>query len=168
MRGVDAWTTGLAVLALMGVTQGFVPYGAPAVRSASRSWGSSSSSANTKRARATIKVPARRAVSGMQMHQVTIEHEGKSTVLEVDDNTSILDAALDNDIELPHDCKLGVCLTCPSIVVSGEIDQSDGTLEDSVTAQGYALTCCSFARSDVTIRSVEEDELVGAQFSDRQ
>ncbi|CAM9932682.1 unnamed protein product [Hapterophycus canaliculatus] len=34
--------------------------------------------------------------------------------------------------------------------------------------QGYALTCCTYARSDVTIRSVEEDELVGAQFSDRE
>lgn len=56
-------------------------------------------------------------------------------MLEVDDNTSILEAALDNDIDLPHDCKLGVCLTCPSMVVSGEVDQSDGTLEDSVTAQ---------------------------------
>lgn len=69
----------------------------------------------------------------------TAQHEGKSTVLEVDEYTSILDAALDNDIELPHDCKLGVCLTCPSVIVSGDVDQSDGTLEDSVTAQvGWA------------------------------
>lgn len=62
------------------------------------------------------------------------QHEGTSTVLEVDENTTILEAALDNDIDLPHDCKLGVCLTCPSKVVSGDVDQSDGTLEDSVTA----------------------------------
>lgn len=62
------------------------------------------------------------------------QHEGTSTVLEVDESTTILEAALDNDIDLPHDCKLGVCLTCPSKVVSGEVDQSDGTLEDSVTA----------------------------------
>lgn len=55
--------------------------------------------------------------------------------MEVDENTSILEAALDNDIELPHDCKLGVCLTCPSLVVSGDVDQSDGTLDDSVMEQ---------------------------------
>lgn len=63
------------------------------------------------------------------------QHEGKSTVLEVDENTSILEAALDNDIELPHDCKLGVCLTCPSLIVSGDVDQSEGTLDDSVMEQ---------------------------------
>lgn len=72
-----------------------------------------------------------------------LQHEGKSTVLEVDEGTTILDAALDNDINLPHDCKLGVCLTCPSVVVSGEVDQSDGTLEDSVTAQvGFCRQIC--------------------------
>uniref|UniRef100_A0A7S3UW21 Ferredoxin n=1 Tax=Heterosigma akashiwo TaxID=2829 RepID=A0A7S3UW21_HETAK len=100
-------------------------------------------------------------------HQVTIEHEGTTTVLEVPEYTSILDAALDAGIDLPHDCKLGVCLTCPSKVVSGEVDQSDGTLEDSVTAQGYALTCMTFPRSDCTIMSITEDELVDAQFSGR-
>ena len=63
------------------------------------------------------------------------QHEGKTIVLEVSESTTILDAALDNGIELPHDCKLGVCLTCPSKVVSGEVDQSDGTLDDSVVEQ---------------------------------
>ncbi|CAM9922654.1 unnamed protein product [Ectocarpus sp. 4 AP-2014] len=163
MRGVDACTAG-AFLALMGVTQGFVPYGTPAIRSAAATLSSSRASESTRRAR---KETARPTFSILQMHQVTIEHEGTSTVLEVDENTTILEAALDNDVDLPHDCKLGVCLTCPSKVVSGEVDQSDGTLEDSVTELGYALTCCTYARSDVTIRSVEEDELVGAQFSDR-
>ena len=97
-------------------------------------------------------------------HKVTIQHEGKETVMEVEDGTSILEAALDNGIELPHDCKLGVCMTCPSRVVSGEVDQSDGTLEDSVVAQGYALTCVTYAKSDCVIKSIDEDELVSAQF----
>jgi ferredoxin len=97
-------------------------------------------------------------------HKVTIEHEGKTAVLDVDEGTTILEAALDNGIELPHDCKLGVCMTCPSKIVSGEVDQSDGTLDDSVVAQGYALTCVTYARSDVTVRSIDEDELVNAQF----
>lgn len=56
-------------------------------------------------------------------------------MLEVDEYTTILDAALDADIDMPHDCKLGVCLTCPSKVISGTVDQPDGTLEDSVVSQ---------------------------------
>ena len=78
---------------------------------------------------------------------------------------NILSAALDAGIELPHDCKLGVCLTCPSKVLSGTVDQSEGTLDDSVTSQGYALTCITYPRSDCIIRSIDEDELVSAQFS---
>ena len=39
-----------------------------------------------------------------------------------------------------------------------------GTLDEGVQAQGFALTCCSYPRSDVVVRSIDEDELVSAQF----
>ena len=70
-------------------------------------------------------------------HKVTIQHNGVDTVLSIPEDVSILSAALDAGIELPYDCKLGVCLTCPSKVVSGKVDQSEGTLEDSVKEEGY-------------------------------
>ena len=98
-------------------------------------------------------------------YKVTVQHGGKDTTIEVKDNESILMAALDAGIDLPHDCDLGVCLTCPSKIVSGKVDQTGGTLDDSVMAQGFALTCCSYPRSDVVIRSIDEDELVSAQFA---
>jgi ferredoxin len=98
------------------------------------------------------------------VYKVTIQHEGKETILDVASDYSILNAALDAGIELPYDCKLGVCLTCPSRVVSGKVDQTEGTLDDSVTEQGYALTCITYPRSDCVIKSIEEDELVSAQF----
>lgn len=100
-------------------------------------------------------------------HKVTIQHGGKEFVLDISENTSILDAALDNDIDLPHDCKMGVCLTCPSKLVSGSLNQDGSTLDDSVMEKGFALTCCAYPRSDLVIRSIEEDELVNAQFSGR-
>ena len=89
---------------------------------------------------------------------------GDETILTVPENVSILSAALDAGISLPHDCNLGVCLTCPSKVISGLVDQSEGTLDDSVTSQGFALTCITYPRSDCVIRSIDEDELVSAQF----
>jgi ferredoxin len=51
-------------------------------------------------------------------HTVVIEHAGKTHELSVRDGTSILEAALDKGIDLPHDCKLGVCMTCPAKLVS--------------------------------------------------
>ena len=49
--------------------------------------------------------------------QVAIEHVGGTTVLTVEDDQSILEAALDQGLELSHDCKMGVCMTCPARLV---------------------------------------------------
>jgi ferredoxin len=53
-------------------------------------------------------------------HKVEIEHEGKKYDLEVPDGMTILEVALDKGMDLPHDCKLGVCMTCPAKLVSLE------------------------------------------------
>jgi len=100
-------------------------------------------------------------------HKVCIKHEGENNFLEVSESESILEAALDAGIKLPHDCKMGVCLRCSAKVVSGRVDQTGTTLDDSVIEQGFALTCMTFARSELSIESVDEDELVNAQFSGR-
>jgi ferredoxin len=36
--------------------------------------------------------------------------EGKMHTLEVSDGETILDVALDAGVDLPYDCKMGVCL----------------------------------------------------------
>jgi ferredoxin len=36
--------------------------------------------------------------------------DGKTQVLDVPEYKTVLEAALDEGIELPHDCKLGTCL----------------------------------------------------------
>ncbi|KAL5210911.1 hypothetical protein ABZP36_006534 [Zizania latifolia] len=98
-------------------------------------------------------------------YKVTIEHAGESRVVEVEEDETILERALDEGIDVPHDCKLGVCMTCPARLVAGEVDQSDGMLSDDVVAQGYALLCASYPRSDCTIRVIPEDELLQVQLA---
>jgi ferredoxin len=96
-------------------------------------------------------------------HRVEIEHAGKTTVLEVEDGTSILDAGLDAGLDLPHDCKLGVCMTCPARLVSGSVDQSGAMLSDDVVDKGYALLCVAVPQTDVRIRTISEEELLDEQ-----
>ncbi|RCV41598.1 hypothetical protein SEVIR_9G148100v4 [Setaria viridis] len=98
-------------------------------------------------------------------YKVTIEHGGESRVVEVEGDETILSRALDEGLDVPHDCKLGVCMTCPARLVSGEVDQSDGMLSDDVVAQGYALLCAAYPRSDCTIRVIPEDELLQVQLA---
>ena len=88
---------------------------------------------------AFLAVPGQRLsrtlLAAKKTHKVTVQHAGVETVLEVREDVSILSAALEAGVELPHDCELGVCLTCPSRIVSGDVDQTGGTLDDSVMQQ---------------------------------
>ncbi|KAJ0092875.1 hypothetical protein Patl1_25364 [Pistacia atlantica] len=101
----------------------------------------------------------------VRSYKVVIEHEGASTELEVEPDETILSRALDSGLDVPHDCKLGVCMTCPAKLISGSVDQSDGMLSDDVVERGYALLCASYPRSDCTIKTIPEDELLSLQLA---
>ncbi len=51
-------------------------------------------------------------------YKVEVENDGKVTVLDVPEDESILSVALEEGLELPHDCKLGVCMNCAARLVS--------------------------------------------------
>ncbi|KAF7047140.1 hypothetical protein CFC21_056098 [Triticum aestivum] len=107
----------------------------------------------------------RARLTAARAHRVTIEHGGESRVVEMEEEENILERALEEGLDVPHDCKLGVCMTCPARLVSGRVDQSDGMLSDDVVAQGYALLCAAYPRSDCTIRVIPEDELLRVQLA---
>ncbi|CAN0909998.1 Ferredoxin C 1, chloroplastic [Linum grandiflorum] len=98
-------------------------------------------------------------------YKVVIEHEGESKELEVEPDETILSKALDSGLSVPHDCKLGVCMTCPAKVVSGTVDQSEGMLSDDVVDGGYALLCVAYPTSDCQIRTIPEEELLSLQLA---
>jgi ring-1,2-phenylacetyl-CoA epoxidase subunit PaaE len=73
---------------------------------------------------------------------VTIQYEGSEYKLVVPAKTTILDAALDKDIDLPYSCQAGVCTACRGKCLSGKVhlDEREG-LSDAELAKGYILTC---------------------------
>ncbi|GER26901.1 ferredoxin [Striga asiatica] len=92
--------------------------------------------------------------TAVRAYRVVVEHDGGSTELEVEPDETILSKALEAGLEIPHDCKLGVCMTCPAQLLSGKVDQSEGMLSDDVIESGYALMCASYPRSDCRGSSV--------------
>lgn len=59
-------------------------------------------------------------------------------------DSSILDAARDNGIDLPYSCKGGVCSTCRCKLTVGEVDMAlNYALEPWELEKGFILTCQS-------------------------
>lgn len=85
---------------------------------------------------------------------VTVQPSAKQ--FNVNEDETILDAALRQGLVLPYGCKSGACGSCKCRVLEGSIHQgphSPGALRSSEAEQGLALICTSHARSDVTIEA---------------
>lgn len=83
--------------------------------------------------------------------QVTITVDGRTYEVTVPyKKPTILDAGLDDGINLPYSCKGGVCTTCRAKLLEGEVEMDcNYGLEDSEVEQGYILTCQSHPRTPV-------------------
>ncbi len=70
---------------------------------------------------------------------------------------SLLDAALEANIDAPYACKAGVCSTCRARVLEGETEMAiNHALEDYEVRQGYVLTCQCFPLSDKVVVSYDQ------------
>ena len=69
--------------------------------------------------------------------------------LGVGENQSILQAALQNNVQLPYSCRNGVCSTCTARCTSGKIEMvKNDVLTDADIAEGWILTCTGHPVSD--------------------
>ncbi|GGG48738.1 ferredoxin--NADP reductase [Hymenobacter glacieicola] len=86
-------------------------------------------------------------------YTVTINYEGSEYQFPVAPSQTILEAALDQDIDLPYSCQAGLCTACRGKCLSGKVhlDEREG-LSDAEIKQGYVLTCVGHPlTSDVVI-----------------
>ncbi len=89
-------------------------------------------------------------------YQVTIQPSGHQ--FSVNEDESILDAALREGFSLPYGCRNGACGACKGKVLSGELDygaHSANALKDEEKAQGRALFCRARPLSDLVIEAKE-------------
>jgi propane monooxygenase reductase component len=82
--------------------------------------------------------------------------------IEVDEDQTVLRAAAEQGIMLPHGCKEGQCASCKSFVLDGEDIEfekySTFALPDFEKEEGFALLCRAHVYEDCTIELLHYDE----------
>jgi ring-1,2-phenylacetyl-CoA epoxidase subunit PaaE len=88
-------------------------------------------------------VAATAAAPGEAEVSILMDGRRRSFTMRIGDET-VLDGAARAGIELPFSCRAGVCSTCRTKVVSGEVTMEQNyALEEWELEQGYVLACQS-------------------------
>ena len=83
---------------------------------------------------------------------VTVLLEGQEYTFDVGPDKTILEAGLDEEIDMPYSCQSGLCTACRGRLISGEVKMNeDAGLTEEEISEGYIL-CCSSKPSGPDLR----------------
>ncbi|WP_306132045.1 benzoate 1,2-dioxygenase electron transfer component BenC [Roseivivax marinus] len=96
-------------------------------------------------------------------YQVVLNFEdGVSRVISCDDDEKVTDAAFRHKINLPMDCRDGVCGTCKCKVGGGDYEMEfyleDEAMTEEEEEQGFALLCQTTVSSDAVFNVLASSE----------
>ena len=89
-------------------------------------------------------------------YQVTLKTSGKQFTVNQDE--TVLEAALRQNINLPYGCKNGACGSCKGKILEGQVthgQHSESAMSRADETAGATLFCCAHPQSDLLIEARE-------------
>ena len=85
----------------------------------------------------------------MAVIKITFKVDGVETSVEGDENKTLLDTAIENDIDAPYSCRRGACATCIGRLKKGTVNlEQNYILTDSEIDEGLIITCQAYPTSE--------------------
>jgi ferredoxin len=75
-------------------------------------------------------------------HSFEVVCEGTDVTVNVPADKSILDALFDAGVDVPSSCEQGICGTCETRIISGEVEHRDSILSDDERAANQTMMIC--------------------------
>jgi ring-1,2-phenylacetyl-CoA epoxidase subunit PaaE len=88
---------------------------------------------------------------------VKIILDGREHIITVHDDQTILDAAIDANLDPPHACRVAACCSCKALLVQGSVVMDDDEpLTQEEIEEGFVLTCQSHPTTDDVVINYDE------------
>lgn len=97
-------------------------------------------------------VPPPPSMTDFSPKKIIIHYNKKTFTIEAAYPSTILEAALNKNIQLPYSCRSGRCSSCVAKCIKGKIKMSNNeVLTEKDLHSGLVLTCVGYAESDVEL-----------------
>jgi ferredoxin-NADP reductase len=94
-------------------------------------------------------IPVTASLINFPPRKIRIHFKNETYDIVAGENQSILQSALQNNIQLPYSCQVGDCSTCAAMCKNGKIKMvKNDVLTDADLAAGWILTCTGHAMTD--------------------
>lgn len=97
-----------------------------------------------------VEIADKTAPTGKTTATITVDDETKT--IEMSQKQTILEAALDEDIDAPYSCQGGICSSCLARLKEGEVTmRQNNILTEKEVASGLILTCQAQPTTDTIV-----------------
>ncbi len=98
------------------------------------------------------------ATARTELCRITVRgKDGSEEVFDIKRNDLLLKAAIEQGVDYPHNCRVGVCGTCKTRVISGRVSPmvalALSPLNNEEIGSGYVLACQAKVRGDLVVEA---------------